>query len=95
MQKKKATVPTQIRIDADAKREATEISACIRLGMSSTVNSFLHQCLLVKRLPFRVGLPSDSKITWEAMDEAKVVACDPKAKDYQSKEERKAALNEE
>ena len=48
MRKKKATVPTQIRIDADAKREATEISACIRLGFHSRIS--LVGTILVKML---------------------------------------------
>ena len=48
MQKKKATVPTEIRIDADAKREATEISACIRLGFHLRIS--LVGKILVKML---------------------------------------------
>ena len=48
MQKKKATVSTQIRIDADAKREATEISTYIRLGFHLPIS--LAGKILVKML---------------------------------------------
>ena len=41
-----ATTPTQIRIDANIKREATALFSKLGLDMSSAVNLFLHQCVL-------------------------------------------------
>ena len=38
-----ATAPTQIRIDADIKKQATELFSNLGLDMSSAVNLFLHQ----------------------------------------------------
>ena len=38
-----ATIPTQVRIDADIKREATALFANLGLDMSGAVNLFLHQ----------------------------------------------------
>lgn len=48
------TVPTQVRIDADIKRQATELFASLGLDMSTAVNLFLHQCVLKRGLPFTI-----------------------------------------
>ncbi|MDR6939670.1 type II toxin-antitoxin system RelB/DinJ family antitoxin [Arcanobacterium hippocoleae] len=58
-----ATVPTQIRIDADVKIQATQLFSKLGLDMSSAVNVFLRQCLMRGGLPFDVAvLPNDSEI---------------------------------
>ena len=41
-----STTPTQIRIDSDVKQEASALFGHPGLDMSSTVNLFLHQCVL-------------------------------------------------
>ena len=41
-----ATAPTQIRIDADIKKQATDLFNTLGLDMSGAVNLFLHQCIL-------------------------------------------------
>ena len=38
-----ATAPTQIRIDADIKKQATDLFNTLGLDMSGAVNLFLHQ----------------------------------------------------
>ena len=38
-----ATTPTQIRIDADIKKQAMDLFSSLGLDMSSAVNLFLHQ----------------------------------------------------
>ena len=38
-----ATAPTQIRIDADIKKQATDLFNTLGLDMSCAVNLFLHQ----------------------------------------------------
>ena len=87
-----ATAATQIRIDADVKRDATELFSQLGLDMSGAVNLFLHQCILRGGLPFAVEVPQYSKQTLDAMTEARRISRDPDVKGYTSMEELKAAL---
>ena len=87
-----ATVPTQIRIDADVKKEATALFSNLGLDMSGAVNLFLHQCILRGGLPFAVEMPQYSQRTLDAMAEARRISRDPAARGYRSMEELKAAL---
>ena len=89
-----ATAPTQIRIDADIKKQATELFNNLGLDMSSAVNLFLHQCVLRGGLPFVVELPQYSQRTLDAMDEARRISRDPGIKGYSSMDELKKALEE-
>ena len=89
-----ATTPTQIRIDADIKREATALFANLGLDMSGAVNLFLHQCVLRGGLPFAVEVPQYNEKTLSAMAEAKRISSDPDVKGYNSMEELKAALDD-
>ena len=88
------TAPTQVRIDADIKREATALFSKLGLDMSGAVNLFLHQCVLRGGLPFPVEMPQYSETTIAAMEEARRISSDPIAKTYSSMEELKAALDE-
>ena len=87
-----ATAATQIRIDADVKRDATELFSQLGLDMSGAVNLFLHQCILRGGLPFAVEVPQYNKQTLDAMTEARRISRDPDVKGYTSMEELKAAL---
>lgn len=87
-----ATTPTQVRIDSDVKREASELFSRLGLDMSGAVNLFLHQCVLRGGLPFPVEMPKYSEETLSAMAEAKRISRDPDVKGYTSMEELKAAL---
>ncbi len=87
-----ATVPTQIRIDADIKQQATMLFDQLGLDMSSAVNLFLHQCVLRRGLPFTVEIPQYSQSVLEAMAEARRISRDPGAPGYSNMEELKAAL---
>ena len=89
-----ATTPTQVRIDADIKREATALFADLGLDMSGAVNLFLHQCVLRGGLPFAVEVPQYSDKTLAAMAEARRISRDPDVKGYKSMEELKAALDD-
>ena len=62
-----ATAPTQIRIDADVKKEASVLFDKLGLDMSSAVNMFLHQCIIRGGLPFAVEIPQYSQKTIAAM----------------------------
>ena len=87
-----ATVQTQIRIDTEVKRQATELFNALGLDMSTAVNMFLRQCLYHDGLPFFVEKPHYSQEMLDAIEEAKQIAHDPNVKSYSSFEELKAAL---
>lgn len=89
-----ATTPTQIRIDADIKKQATDLFNKLGLDMSGAVNLFLHQCVLRGGLPFNVEMPRYSQRTLDAMDEARRISRDPGVKGYTDMEELRKALEE-
>ena len=89
-----ATAPTQIRIDADVKKEASALFDKLGLDMSGAVNMFLHQCIIRGGLPFAVEIPQYSQETVASMKEAKEISKDSKAKSYSSMKELKAALED-
>lgn len=89
-----ATAPTQIRIDADIKKQATDLFNDLGLDMSSAVNLFLHQCVLRGGLPFRVGMPRYTQRTLDAMDEARRISRDPDVRGYTNMDDLRKALEE-
>ena len=89
-----ATTPTQIRIDADIKKQATALFNKLGLDMSSAVNLFLRQCVLRGGLPFNVEMPRYSQRMLDAMDEARRISRDPDIKGYASMDELMKALEE-
>ena len=89
------TIPTQIRIESNIKKQATELFSTLGLDMSSAVNLFLYQCVLRGGLPFVVSLPAYSESTLEAMEEAKRIISDPNVKSYHNLPELKKALMED
>lgn len=89
-----ATAPTQIRIDADIKKQATDLFNDLGLDMSGAVNLFLHQCVLRGGLPFIVEMPRYNQRTLDAMDEARRISRDPDVRGYTSMDELRKALEE-
>ena len=89
-----ATTPTQIRIDADIKKQASVLFKSLGLDMSGAVNLFLHQCVLHGGLPFSIEMPHYNKETLEAMAEAKRISSDPEVKGYANMEELTKALED-
>ncbi len=79
-----ATVPTQVRIDEDLKKQAVELFNELGMDMSSAINIFLRQCVLRGGLPFAVELPTYKKEVVEAMEEALKISRDPNGKSYSS-----------
>lgn len=79
-----ATVPTQVRIDENLKKQAAELFAQLGMDMSGAVNIFLKQCVLRGGLPFEVVIPDYKPEVLEAMEEAKKLSRDPNAKRYSS-----------
>ncbi|MCM1101948.1 MAG: type II toxin-antitoxin system RelB/DinJ family antitoxin [Clostridium sp.] len=89
-----ATAPTQIRIDADIKKQAMALFKDLGLDMSGAVNLFLHQCILHGGLPFAVEMPPYGPRTLAAMEEAQRISRDPDIKGYSSMEDLKKALED-
>ena len=79
-----ATVPTQIRIDENLKKQATELFSQLGMDMSSAMNIFLRQCVVRGGLPFEVTLPKYKQDVLDAMEEAKKLSKDPNTKRYAS-----------
>jgi DNA-damage-inducible protein J len=79
-----ATIPTQIRIDEELKKQAVELFGQLGMDMSSATNIFLRQCVLRGGLPFNVELPNYKAEVIEAMEEAKRISRDPNTKRYNS-----------
>ncbi len=89
------TIPTQIRIDANLKKQATSLFDSLNMDMSGAVNIFLRQCILHGGLPFSVSLPKYNKETLAAMNESKRISKDPDVPGYDSVEDLRAALDKD
>ena len=87
-----ATVPTQIRIDSDIKKQVTALFSSLGMDMSGAVNIFLRQCIIHNGLPFAVEAPKYSEEVIGAMAEAKRISRDDSVKSYSSLEALKEAL---
>ena len=79
-----ATVPTQVRIEEELKRQSMELFAQLGIDMSSAMNMFLKQCVMRGGLPFAVEIPQYRSEVLEAMEEAKRISKDSNAKKYSS-----------
>lgn len=79
-----ATVPTQVRIEENLKKQSTELFAQLGLDMSSAMNIFLRQCVMRNGLPFDVVVSNYKPEVVEAMEEAKRLGKDPSTKRYSS-----------
>ncbi|MCI9336292.1 MAG: type II toxin-antitoxin system RelB/DinJ family antitoxin [Lachnospiraceae bacterium] len=79
-----ATVQTQIRIEEDIKKQATELFNQLGIDMSSAVNMFLRQAIMREGLPFSVEIPRYKPEVMEAMEEAKRISTAPDTKRYVS-----------
>ncbi len=87
-----STTPTQVRIDSEIKKQASELFSNLGLDMSGAVNMFLHQCVLRGGLPFSVEMPQFNAQTLDAIAEAKLISKDSKVKGYKNMEALKEAL---
>ena len=73
-----------IRLDPNVKAEAERLFADLGMTLSSAMNIFLHQALIVRGLPFDVTEEHPNKTTRAAMEEAIRIANDPKTKRFSS-----------
>lgn len=87
-----STIPTQIRIDADVKKQANKLFDQLGLDMSSAVNIFLRQCILRGGLPFSIEIPEYSQKVMDAMNEAKRISRDPDVAGYTNMDDLRKAL---
>ncbi|MFI3177898.1 MAG: type II toxin-antitoxin system RelB/DinJ family antitoxin [Eubacteriales bacterium] len=79
-----ATIPTQIRIEENLKKQASELFNQLGMDMSGAMNIFLKQCVLKGGLPFAVELPQYRSEVLEAMEEAQELSQNPNIKRYHS-----------
>lgn len=77
-----ATTNLCIRIDNDTKRQAEELFSNLGMSLSTAFNIFIKQSLRVRGIPFSV-----SEATSPALQEARMIARDPKVKGYTDVEE--------
>ena len=90
-----ATVPTQIRIDENTKKQAMELLEGLGLNLSDAVNMFLKQVILHDGIPFEVKYPQFKPEVIEAMEEAKRISRDPSVKRYSSFKEALEDIDDE
>ncbi len=88
-----ATIPTQVRIDENLKKQATDLFSQLGMDMSSAMNIFLKQCVLRGGLPFKVEVPQYRSEVIEAMEEAKRISKDSSVTGYTDMEEMFKELN--
>ena len=79
-----ATVPTQVRIDEELKKQSMELFSQLGIDMSSAMNMFLKQCVMRGGLPFAVEIPQYRSEVLEAMEEARRISKDSNTKRYSS-----------
>jgi DNA-damage-inducible protein J len=62
-----ATEPTNLRLDAEAKKQAYKVFAKVGIKPAQAVNLFLHQVALQGGIPFDIKIPNADTV--EAMEE--------------------------
>ena len=81
-----ATIPTQIRIEENTKKEAVKLLEGLGLNLSEAINIFLKQVILKNGIPFEIKYPEESREfkpeVLEAMEEARKISRDPTVKSY-------------
>lgn len=87
------TLPTQIRIEENTKKQAVELLEGLGLSLSDAVNMFLRQVILQNGIPFEVKYPEFKPEVVEAMVEAKKISRDPNTKLYSSFSEALEDMN--
>ena len=81
-----STVATNIRLDRELKKEATELFNDLGLTLSQAFTVFLKQSLLHHGLPFAVTRPPSKKLL-DAIHESEKLVNDPDAKTYSKPQE--------
>lgn len=72
-----AAVSTNIKIEAELKKEAQELFESFGLNLSTAVNMFLRQAVREQAIPFRIGAREPNEETIEALDEVRRMKRNP------------------
>ena len=88
-----STIAKNFRIDAELNNKATKLLEGLGLSMSQAFSMFLRQVVLQQGLPFEVKYPKHSSELLNAIEEAKQLEADPKAKRYTDMNEMWADLD--
>ena len=88
-----STIAKNFRIDAELNNKATKLLEGLGLSMSQAFSMFLRQVVLQQGLPFEVKYPKHSSELLDAIEEAKQLEADPKAKRYKDMNEMWADLD--
>lgn len=82
-----AIIQTQINIDEELERSASEVLGELGLDLSSAVSMFLKQVDLRHGIPFEVKLPEYKQEVLDAFEEAERISGDPNVKAYDDVDE--------
>ena len=88
-----STVAKNFRIDSKLNSQASKLLEGLGLSMSQAISMFLRQVVLHQGLPFDVKYPRHSSELLDAIDEAKRLEANPKAKRYTDMDEMWANLD--
>lgn len=78
---------TNIRMDAEVKRQAQQLFAELGMDMTTAVNIFLRQAIRTHSIPFVITTDAPNAVTVAAIEESEKLLRDPKAKRFSSVEE--------
>ena len=82
-----SVVNSSVRIDSDIKKQCENLCKELGINLTTAINVFLRQSLLVGGFPFEVRLEYPNNETIAAMLEAEEIKHDPNAKRYSDVEE--------
>ena len=77
-----------IRVDNTLKKETSELFNDLGLNLSTTINTFLTQCVKEQAIPFEIKQPKPTRRLKKALKEAEKIASGKiKSKGYNSVDE--------
>ncbi len=82
-----STTNFSVCMDSDIKKQCETLYEELGMNLTTAINVFLRQSLLVGGFPFEVKLKQPNKETIAAMLEAERIAHDPSVKHYSDVEE--------
>lgn len=72
-----AAVNFSVRVNRQLKAESETLFRSLGMNMTTAIQCFLKQAVIVGGLPFEVRLPLSKRENFEAWMEAKEIAADP------------------
>lgn len=87
-----AKVSTNISIDADVKKQATELFSDLGMDLSTAINIYLKKAIAEQGIPFDIVREVPNAVTVAAMDEYEEMKKNPSS--YKRYSSFKAALDE-